>query len=149
MYTIKKVAEMTGISGHTLRFYDKEGLFPYVARDQNNVRVFSDEDLEWVRTVKCLRDTGMPLAEAKEYVQLCLQGDATIPRRYEMLRKQLQKAEQHLVEIQDRMNTLKMKTEYYKGVLEGKRQDLWNPVHFTRADRKPQRKEKDPSSMPA
>lgn len=118
MYTVKQVAEKMGISAHTLRFYDKEGLFPHVSRDANNVRLFSEVDLEWVSIVQCLRETGMPLAEVKEYIHLCLLGDSSIPTRYQMIQNQVQRAEQELAAMEKRINTLRRKVEYYNGLLE-------------------------------
>ena len=58
MYTIKEVADMMEISEHTLRFWAKSGFFPFVKRNHNNIRIFSDDDLGWVRIVKCLRSVG-------------------------------------------------------------------------------------------
>lgn len=129
MYTVKQVAEMTGISVHTLRFYDQQGLFPHVARDRHNVRLFSERDVEWVRLIQCLRGTGMPLAEIREYIHLCLQGDPTIPRRYEMLQRQLQRAEQELAAMEQRINLIRYKVEYYNKLLQQHQQDLCNPLH--------------------
>jgi DNA-binding transcriptional MerR regulator len=123
MYTVKQAAEKMGMSAHTLRFYDKEGLFPHVSRDENNARLFSDKDLEWVHTVQCMRDTGMPLAEVKAFVQLGLLGDSTIPKRYRMIQDQVQKAEQELAAMEERIRTLKRKVEYYNGLLEEQEAD--------------------------
>ena len=63
MFTVKEAAEIMGISPHSLRFYDKEGLFPSLARTESGRRMFSYEELEWVYTIQCWRATGMPLAE--------------------------------------------------------------------------------------
>lgn len=132
MYTVKQVSEKMGISAYTLRFYDKEGLFPHVARGENNVRLFSDADLEWVHIVQCLRDTGMPLAEVKEYIQLCLLGDATIPTRYQMVLDQVQRAEAELEAMRKRIDTLKRKVAYYDDLLEGQHADDCNPLNQAR-----------------
>jgi DNA-binding transcriptional MerR regulator len=104
VYTVKQAAEKMGISAHTLRFYDKEGLFPHVSRDA---------DLEWVHTVQCMRETGMPIAEVKEYVRLGLLGNSTIPTRYQMVQNLVQQAEQERAALEDRINTLKRKVDYY------------------------------------
>ena len=55
MYTIKEAAEKTDVSEHTLRFWAKSGLFPFLKRNKNNFRMFSEHDLEWIKIVKCLR----------------------------------------------------------------------------------------------
>lgn len=132
MYTVKQVAEKMGISAYTLRFYDKEGLFPHVSRDENNVRLFSEADLEWVHLVQCMRDTGMPLAEVKEYIRLCLLGDPTIPQRYQMIHNQVQRAEEELLAMHKRIDTLRRKVGYYNGLLAGQTPDDRNPASQTR-----------------
>ena len=75
MYTIKEVAEKMDISEHTLRFWAKSGFFPFVKRNQNNIRQFSDNDLEWVKIVKCLRSVGTENKAIKRYIDLCIVGD--------------------------------------------------------------------------
>lgn len=149
MYTVKQVAERTGISAYTLRFYDKEGLFPHVSRDQNNVRLFSEADLEWVNIVQCLRETGMPLAEVKEFVQLCLQGDTTIPSRHQILQNQVLKVEVDLVAMEKRISMLRRKVAYYDALLEEKQADDCNPMSDARTKAKPTATGKPNDSMPA
>ena len=126
MYTVKKVAEIMNISVHTLRFYDNEGLFPYVSRNKNNIRLFSEHDLEWVTLVQCLRDTDMPLADIKRYVELCMQGD-TLEERYHIILKQKEKAEQEVSNMQKRVEILNTKSELYKGLLLEQKTDKCNP----------------------
>jgi DNA-binding transcriptional MerR regulator len=149
VYTVKQVAEKMGISAHTLRYYDKEGLFPHVSRDENNVRLFSEQDLEWVFLVQCLRDTGMPLAQVKEYIQLCLMGDSTIPTRYQLLLNQVQKAEQELATMEKRIHALRRKVEYYNGLLAERKEDDCNPMNHARTKEQPKATGKRSSSMPA
>jgi DNA-binding transcriptional MerR regulator len=149
VYTVKQVAEKMGISAYTLRFYDKEGLFPNLSRDEHNVRLFSDKDLEWVHTVQCMRETGMPLAEIKEYVQLSMLGNSTIPKRFRMIRNQVQKAEQELAAMEKRIHTLKRKVEYYSGLLEEHEADDHNPMSEARTKEQPAPIGKPSPSMPA
>jgi DNA-binding transcriptional MerR regulator len=128
LYTVKQTSEITGISAHTIRFYDNEGLFPFVSRDKNNIRLFSDDDLNWVNIVHCLRDTGMPLADIKQYIELCKQGNSTAEERYNIILKQKEKAEQEVIKMQERVELLKKKTGYYKELLENSG-DFWNPTN--------------------
>lgn len=83
MYTIKEVAEKMDVSEHTLRFWAKSGFFPFVKRDKNNIRMFSDNDLDWVKIVKCLRAVGTENKAIKRYIDLCVVGDSTIPERWD------------------------------------------------------------------
>ena len=70
MYTIKEVAKLMDISEHTLRFWAKSGFFPSITRDSNNVRLFSEHDLGWVKIVKCLRSVGTENKAIKRYIDL-------------------------------------------------------------------------------
>jgi len=79
-WTIKDVAERVGISAHTIRYYEQEGLLPSLKRDQHGNRIFEERDIEWLELVICLRETGMPIAEIRRYVDLGMEGDQTIPK---------------------------------------------------------------------
>ena len=70
MYTIKDVAQRLDVSPHTLRFWAKSGLFPFIRRDKNNIRIFSENDLEWIKIVKCLRSVGIDNKSIKKYIEL-------------------------------------------------------------------------------
>ena len=93
-YSINEVSKKFGLSVHTLRYYDKEGLMPFIGRDKSGNRVFSETDLNWVTMVCCLKDTGMPIKEIKQYADWCIGGMETIYERKVMLtahRKQVLK----------------------------------------------------------
>ncbi len=92
MYTIKEAADKTEVSEHTLRFWAKSGFFPFVKRNQNNIRIFSDSDLEWIKIVKCLRNVGTENKAIKKYIDLCIIGDSTIQERYQIIKDTKQKA---------------------------------------------------------
>ena len=84
-YTVKEVAKIMNVSEHTVRYYDNEGLIPFVTRTQSNIRMFSDYDLSWFRTVHCLRATDLSINDIKKYIELCLKGNKTIPQRAHFL----------------------------------------------------------------
>ena len=92
MYTIKEVADKMEISEHTLRFWAKSGFFPFIKRNENNIRLFSEDDLNWVKIVKCLRSIGTETKLVKRYIDLCIIGDSTIPERYEIIKTTKEKA---------------------------------------------------------
>ena len=96
MYTIKEVADKMNVSEHTLRFWAKSGFFPFIKRNENNIRLFSDTDLEWVKIVKCLRAVGTENKAIKKYIDLCIIGDSTIKERYEIICATKQKALQQM-----------------------------------------------------
>lgn len=128
MYTIKEVARIVGESDHTIRYYCKEGLFPFLIRDKNNVRKFSEDDLEGVRIVLCLRDTGMPLNEIKRYMKLCSQGKATLNERLQIIRTQKERAVQELTEYQKKIAHLERKEKHYIELIEKDLEDDCNPL---------------------
>lgn len=129
MYTIKEVAKKMDISEHTLRFWAKSGFFPFIKRNKNNIRLFSDNDLDWVRIVKCLRAVGTENKAIKRYIDLCIKGDSTIPERYEIIQATKLKAEQQILELQQQMDLLNYKEKYYQNLIKNNLKDGWNPMN--------------------
>lgn len=84
-YTIAQAAEKTGLSEHTLRYYEREGLLPFVKRTPGGIRSFQDSDFEWLALICCLKKTGMQIKEIKQFVDWCKEGDSTLEKRREML----------------------------------------------------------------
>ena len=87
-YTVKEVAEMLELSTYTIRYYENSGLIPFVDRTDGNIRMFSDYAVSWLRLVHCLRATGLPIEGVKHYIDMCLEGDSTIPERAELIFQQ-------------------------------------------------------------
>lgn len=129
MYTIKEVADMMEISEHTLRFWAKSGFFPFVKRNHNNIRIFSDDDLGWVRIVKCLRSVGTENKAIKKYIDLCIIGDSTIPERYEIIKSTKEKAVKQMQDLQKQLDLLDYKEEYYQNLIKHNLTDEWNPMN--------------------
>ncbi|MCI1986352.1 MAG: MerR family transcriptional regulator [Lactobacillus sp.] len=86
-YSIKQVAAKTGLSAYTLRFYDKAGLLPFVARDASGYRAFTEGDLLLLKTICCLKDTGMAIADIRQYINLVMAGPKTAKQRATMLQQ--------------------------------------------------------------
>lgn len=86
-YTIIEVEKLTGISSHTLRFWAKKGLFPFVQKDSNQVKYFANSDVEWAKLIECMRIVGMSIEDIKEYIALCQKGIESAGQRREMLQK--------------------------------------------------------------
>lgn len=78
---ISEVAELTGLSVSTIRFYEKSGLCPFVQRGADGKRRFSKTDADWLALLASLRATGMPMSEMRTFADLYASGDATIPER--------------------------------------------------------------------
>ena len=129
MYTIKEVADKMDVSEHTLRFWAKSGFFPFIKRNENNVRLFSENDLDWVKIVKCLRMVGTENKAIKRYIDLCLIGDSTIPERCGIIQATKIKAQQQLDDLQRQMDLLEYKENYYKNLIKNNLNDEWNPMN--------------------
>ncbi len=129
MYTIKEVSEKMDVSEHTLRFWAKSGFFPFITRNKNNIRQFSEQDLEWVRIVKCLRAVGTENKLIKRYVDLCIIGDSTINERYEIIKQTKAKAYQQMENLRKQMDMLDYKENYYQNLIKNNLNDSWNPMN--------------------
>ena len=129
MYTIKEVADKMDVSEHTLRFWAKSGFFPFVKRDHNNIRQFSEDDLAWVKIVKCLRSVGTENKAIKRYIDLCVKGDSTIPERYGIIQATKLKALQQMEELQKQLDLLEFKEKFYQNLIKNNLKDSWNPMN--------------------
>ena len=110
MYTIKYIAEIVEENEHTIRYYAKLGLFPNITRDKYNSRVFNENDLEDVRMVIMLADTGMSLDDVRKFMDLSKKGDETARERAMILKDHQNKARANLVKLQKEVQLLEWKT---------------------------------------
>lgn len=99
-FTIGQVSDLKEISTYTLRYYDKQGLLPKVIRDKNGTRHFTEEDLQWLDMIRCLKNTGMNLDQIKSFVDSTYQGQETLNQRLELLKAQVEKIKQTILEQQ-------------------------------------------------
>lgn len=95
-YTVKEVSEKMGITTHTLRFYEKEGVLPPIDRNMNGGRMYTDFDIDMIETVQALRSTGLSLGEIKQYVELYNAGDSKLQERKSLLAQQKSKVEDQI-----------------------------------------------------
>ena len=113
MYTIGQVAAMFQLPISTLRYYDKEGLFPYLKR-KAGIRWFSEQELEALRVIECLKKTGMPIKGIKKFVDWCMEGDATIAQRLELIDRQRDEVLSQLAKLNETLDILNYKHWYYE-----------------------------------
>lgn len=113
-YSISKAAEMTGLSSFTLRYYEKEGLLPFVERTPSGTRCFKDSDFEWLAMIQCLKNTGMSIKDIKEFVGWCMEGDETLEKRLAMFLARKKEVEGKMVEFQHYLDKLDFKIAYYE-----------------------------------
>lgn len=111
-----------------MRFWAKSGFFPFLTRDENNIRRFSENDMQWIRIVKCLRSVGTQNKDIKRYIDLCVEGDSTIRERYEIILNTKAKALKQLDELKKQIDVLNYKEDFYKNLMNGKMEDIWNPM---------------------
>jgi DNA-binding transcriptional MerR regulator len=117
-YTIGQVAQETGLSIHTLRFYEKEGILPPVKRDESSRRIYESTDIEWLMFAICLRDTGMTITEMKKFAQLTIQGDETTKERITLLKEQKERINFQIDHLLNFMSMIDYKIKFYSNQLE-------------------------------
>lgn len=113
MYTIGETAKMLNLAPSTLRFYDKEGLLPFVERTEGNIRVFKDEDFEWLSLIECLKAASMPIRDIKQFIDWVYEGDATLEDRRNMFYDRKRAVEAEIARMQQTLATLEFKCWYY------------------------------------
>ncbi|WP_151733390.1 MerR family transcriptional regulator ['Paenibacillus yunnanensis' Narsing Rao et al. 2020] len=128
MYTVKEAAQITGLTEHAVRFYTDKGLVPSVQRNENNIRLFDGESINWLQGIKCLKQSGMPINVIKMYIDLCLEGDSTILKRYTLMMEHKEAALAKLEEAKLHVAHLEEKTALYQAILENRSPDTTNPA---------------------
>jgi Predicted transcriptional regulators len=116
-YSISQAAEKAGMTAPTLRFYDKEGLLPFVERDQYGSRSFKESDFEWLSIINILKNTGMSIKDIKIYIDWCMDGDYTLENRFELFKKQKELVQSQIDELQKYMDKINYKFWYYETAL--------------------------------
>ena len=112
MYTIGKVAEMFNLSISALRYYDKEGLFPGMER-KSGIRQFSDQEIEALRIIECLKASGLEIRDIKQFMAWCVEGPSTYTQRRELFETRRKAVESEMVALQKTLDMLKFKCWYY------------------------------------
>lgn len=113
-YSIGQVAGELGITIDTIRYYDKAGLLPFVKRNSIGRREFSDNDVHLMRTIICLKNAGVSVADISKFIKLRLIGDRTLDDRYQLLKQHERNLRQQISDLQDTMSYLKYKEWYYE-----------------------------------
>lgn len=114
LYTVGEMAKLLGVAASTLRYYDQEGLLPFVERSSSGMRVFKDSDYEWLQIIECLKKTGMPLKDIRRFVEMAMQGDETIEPRLDLIKQQREAVKAQLAQLQQTLDTLDFKCWYYE-----------------------------------
>lgn len=126
-YSIGEAAQRMGTNTSTLRYYDKQGLLPFVDRDKAGRRKFKDNDFNFLEVINCLKKSGVPVKDIGKFINLCLQGDDTLRERYDYLDQEESKLEDKVNEMQAQLDFLRFKKWYYKTSVEAGTEE----IHFT------------------
>ena len=118
--TIQEVARATGLTPHTLRYYERIGLIHPINRAGNTRRHYTMDDVGWINFLLKLRATGMSIRDMQRYAELQRQGDETLPERVEMLKSLRDQVEAHVAALNEHLKLVKYKIEFYQKVIEEK-----------------------------
>ena len=113
IYSIKDISEIFGISIYTIRFYDKEGLLPFVTRNKSGKRVFTESNVKMIQTLCCLKNTGMQIKDIKKYIDLCMEGVVTIDSRKKLLFEHRKEVVAHINALNENLNLIDSKIKIY------------------------------------
>ncbi len=112
-YTVKQVSARTNLAAHVLRYYEKEGLLPQVGRSKSGIRHYSEDDLEWLGLICCLKNTGMSIKQIKEFVDLSIVGDTTLKERCEMLQEHKKNVEAQIKDMYKHLDKVSHKIAHF------------------------------------
>ena len=117
-YSIQQVAQKTELKPHVLRYYEKEGLLPYVKRSEGGSRRYSDNDLEWLGLINCLKNTGMSIKQIRDFVELSMNGEETLKDRCEMLVEHKKNVELQIKEMKKHLEKVTFKINFFSAKYE-------------------------------
>ena len=122
MYTIGQVAEMFNLPVSTLRYYDKQGLFPQLKRE-SGIRRFSDNEIEALRVIECLKKSGLEIKDIRLFMDWCMKGPSTYADRFELIRKQKERVEAEIRQMNKTLDMLRYKCWYYSQAMKDGSED--------------------------
>lgn len=117
-YSISDVSKITNLPISTLRYYDKEGLLPYIERKASGYRIFKEEDIRMLEIIECFKNTGMSIKEIKYFIELVKQGDSSLQERYDLFLERKKTVEKQMKDLQKQLDLINYKCEYYQTALQ-------------------------------
>ena len=117
-YTIKQAAEIMNVTPTTLRYYDKQGLLPFIERKDSGYRIFSDTDMAMLRVIECLKKSGMSIKDIRQFSEWVQMGDNSLKERYEMFLERKHIVEEQMAELQETLDFINHKCWYYETAIE-------------------------------
>jgi len=116
--TIQEVAKATGLTTHTLRYYERIGLIHPINREKNTRRCYTTDDVGWINFLLKLRATGMSIKDMQRYAELQRQGDETLPERVQMLKALRENVEARIHELNENLSLVSYKIDLYSKIIE-------------------------------
>ena len=123
-YTIKEVSEKMNLPISTIRYYDKEGLLPFIERKPSGYRIFSDSDLQMLNVIECFKSTGMSIKNIKQFIEWVKLGDDSLQERYHLFVERKKVVEEQMAELQKQMDIIDYKLWYYQTAIEAGTEDI-------------------------
>lgn len=114
--SIAEVAERTGLTRHTLRYYERDGLMLEVGRAGSGHRRYSETDLGWIELITKLRSTGMPIRDVRRYAELVRAGDGNEEERLALLREHRERVRAQLAAMTAHLDAIEFKISFYAGL---------------------------------
>ena len=114
VYTVGEMAKLLEVPSSTLRYYDKEGLLPFVERSSGGIRMFQETDFEWLQIISCMKKAGMSIRDIRQYIELAMQGDDTIDLRLQMFHRQRDALRAQIAEMERTLETVEYKCWFYE-----------------------------------
>lgn len=128
MYSAKEAAEITGLSTAALRYYEKEKLLPQITRSSQKYRQYTDEDIEWIKMIQCMRMANIPIRSIKQYVSLLIQGGETLEQRCSMVQDHIKEIENQMIHLQNALTLTQRKLAFYEKLL---KEPLYKNITYT------------------
>lgn len=129
-FTVIEAAEKSGIGSHAIRFYDRQGLLPFLKRKPNGIRDFSDLDMECLEIIKTLKATGMKIEQIKAYFDLCVQGNSALEQRLQFMQNHKKELKRQADELKKHMEVVNYKLWYYETAIEEGNEEIHDNHYF-------------------
>ena len=118
LYTVGEMAKVLDIPASTLRYYDKEGLLPFVERSKGGIRMFTEKDYEWLKVIECLKKSGLSIKEIRAFIDMTSRGDDSLRERFDLFDSRRRTVEKQIEDMRKTLALLEFKCWYYSRAIE-------------------------------
>ena len=124
LYTVGEMAKILGIPASTLRYYDKEGLLPFVERSSGGIRMFTEKDHEWLKVIECLKQSGLSIKDIRNFISMVIQGDeSSLAKRLTLFQARRDAVKKQIKDMQETLELLEFKCWYYEQAIQEKKEE--------------------------